>query len=205
MPSSKQADYDVEKILSKRTNNKGQVYYLIKWKGYSSKDNTWEPETNVDNCQNLIQEFESRQSVRPTRSTLSSASTKACQKYDNHSNSSSKRSLSVDENTSEDEDDSDKNFITKARIQSRTSNKKLRKCSSKTTDSVISVYKTDIDILDIFKLDEILDVRRNSKDDSIEYEILLKQKDKKSMWVNVDRLKDDYSQEIIDFLQDKFV
>ncbi|CAF1295864.1 unnamed protein product [Adineta ricciae] len=204
MPSSKQAAYDVEKILSKRTNNKGQVYYLIKWKGYSSKDNTWEPETNVDNCLNLIQEFESRQSMRPTRSTLST-STKARQKHDNHSNSSSKRSLSVDEDTSEDEDDSDKDFITKARIQSRASNKKLRKCSSKTTDSVISVYKTDIDVLDIFKLDEILDVRRNSKDKSIEYEIQLKQKDKKSMWVNADRLKNDYSQEIIDFLQDKFV
>lgn len=172
--------------------------------GYSSNDNTWEPETNVDNCLNLIQEFESRQSLRPTRSTLP-RSTNTRQKHDNDSNSSSKRSLSLDEDISEDEDASDKDFITTARIQSRTSNKQLRKSSSKTTDSVISVYKTDTDVLDIFKLDEILDVRRNSKDDSIEYEIQLKQKDKKSMWVNVDRLKDDYPQEIIDFLQDKFV
>ena len=34
MPSSSNtADYDVEKILSKRIDSKGRTYYLIKWKG----------------------------------------------------------------------------------------------------------------------------------------------------------------------------
>jgi hypothetical protein len=33
MSSSKNKDYDVEKIVSKRTDSKGRIFYLIKWKG----------------------------------------------------------------------------------------------------------------------------------------------------------------------------
>jgi hypothetical protein len=33
MSSSKNKDYDVEKIISKRTDSKGRTLYLIKWKG----------------------------------------------------------------------------------------------------------------------------------------------------------------------------
>ena len=51
--------YVVDKVVNKRTNRRrnGRVEYLIKWKGYDDKDNTWEPRENLD-CEDLIEEFE---------------------------------------------------------------------------------------------------------------------------------------------------
>ncbi|CAF5193150.1 unnamed protein product, partial [Rotaria magnacalcarata] len=60
MPSSKNQDYVVEKVIGKRL-QKGRTLYLIQWKGYSAEDNTWEPEENVKNCRDLVKAFESEQ------------------------------------------------------------------------------------------------------------------------------------------------
>ena len=38
--------FEVDKIIDKRKFNK-KLLYLIKWKGYSNKDNTWEPIENL--------------------------------------------------------------------------------------------------------------------------------------------------------------
>ncbi|XP_037032160.1 heterochromatin protein 1-like [Bradysia coprophila] len=39
--------YEVEKVLKKRT-RKGKTEYLIKWLGYPSSSNSWEPSENLD-------------------------------------------------------------------------------------------------------------------------------------------------------------
>ena len=50
--------FDVEKILNTKT-LKGDNYYLIKWKGFSSNHNTWEPEINIP--QHFLTEFWKKQ------------------------------------------------------------------------------------------------------------------------------------------------
>ncbi|XP_074604306.1 chromobox protein homolog 7-like [Brevipalpus obovatus] len=39
--------YLAEKIVKKRRNKKGKIQYLVKWKNYPPKHNTWEPEENI--------------------------------------------------------------------------------------------------------------------------------------------------------------
>ncbi len=51
-------EYEVEKIIKHRKNKKtGKIEYFIKWKGYSDKFNSWEPENNLEHCQAILKEF----------------------------------------------------------------------------------------------------------------------------------------------------
>lgn len=61
--------FEVEEIQKKRTRT-GKVEYYIKWKGYSSADNTWEPIENLE-CPEIIEAFEANEKLKggATRST----------------------------------------------------------------------------------------------------------------------------------------
>ena len=50
--------YEVEKIVDKRTNIYGLVEFLVKWKGFPSSDNTWEPKKNLKRLEHMIKEYE---------------------------------------------------------------------------------------------------------------------------------------------------
>ena len=50
-------EYEVEEILNSRLHRGRQLQYLVKWKGYSDADNSWEPATNLENAPDKITEF----------------------------------------------------------------------------------------------------------------------------------------------------
>lgn len=59
--------YIIEQILDKKYSSSQQAYvYFVKWEGFTSDDNTWEPEDNLSSVPGLLekfnQEWERRQS-----------------------------------------------------------------------------------------------------------------------------------------------
>lgn len=69
-------DYEVEKVIDVYIHRNNKREFLIRWKGYSSKSDSWEPEENLD-CKDLIEKFMekvdrlknvSQKELRPVRS-----------------------------------------------------------------------------------------------------------------------------------------
>src|ERR1700722_4907935 len=52
-------EYKVEAILAERI-QRGVMEYLIKWKGYTTENNTWEPEENITNVKDILQKFKAQ-------------------------------------------------------------------------------------------------------------------------------------------------
>ena len=50
-------EFEVEEILDRRF-ERGELFYLVKWKNYESSANSWEPIRNLIHCRELIKEFE---------------------------------------------------------------------------------------------------------------------------------------------------
>ena len=55
-------EYEVANILS-HWGTPGQRTYLVSWKGYSSAENTWEPETNLQHAQTLLKKYKQRNKI----------------------------------------------------------------------------------------------------------------------------------------------
>ena len=51
-----QEEYEVESILDSRRYRR-KLQFLVKWKGYTSEHNSWEPEDNLKNAQSQIKKF----------------------------------------------------------------------------------------------------------------------------------------------------
>ena len=47
----------MEKILNKRT-VRGKKKFLVRWKGYTVEEDTWENRENLENVKELVEEFE---------------------------------------------------------------------------------------------------------------------------------------------------
>ncbi|XP_042134283.2 chromodomain Y-like protein isoform X2 [Peromyscus maniculatus bairdii] len=70
---SVERERQVERIVDKRKNKKGKTEYLVRWKGYDSEDDTWEPEQHLVNCEEYIHDFNRRHSERQKEGSLARA------------------------------------------------------------------------------------------------------------------------------------
>ncbi|GFO01900.1 histone-lysine N-methyltransferase suv39h2 [Plakobranchus ocellatus] len=81
--SSWEDDFEVEAILDHVTDDDdNKTYYLIKWFGWSSWHNTWEPEENL-NCYDLLEEYHilTKRNLNRKRSCPSSATSSLNSKH----------------------------------------------------------------------------------------------------------------------------
>ena len=55
-PEDNHQEFEVERILAHRK-NRGKFQYLVKWKGHADHENTWLPTQDLQNYQELLQNF----------------------------------------------------------------------------------------------------------------------------------------------------
>lgn len=57
-------EWEVEKIVESQVDAvTRENFYLVKWKGFSSEHNTWEPKKNMVNCSRLVQDVEKKRQM----------------------------------------------------------------------------------------------------------------------------------------------
>jgi hypothetical protein len=77
-------EYKVEEIIDVRKWH-NQKQYLIKWKGYTENDNSWEPKMNVEHAQEMIVDLYNKHPefdwATPRRKKLPDSSSKLCGEF----------------------------------------------------------------------------------------------------------------------------
>ena len=56
-------EYEVERIL-KHLGRPKSLKFLIRWKGYTAEEDSWEPETNLGNASELLKDYKRRNKLK---------------------------------------------------------------------------------------------------------------------------------------------
>lgn len=102
--------YEVESILRFRK-KKNRKEYLIKWSGWTKEHNTWEPEENLANVQQLISEFHDKEHNKKKKGRKAKNSQKAKELTDkviaslDHNQTSGKSRVSFCQEVQEEQND----------------------------------------------------------------------------------------------------
>ena len=59
-------EWEVERILNKQK-VRGVVKYLVQWKGFMAKHDSWKKEKDLENAKELVAEFEERINAKVRR------------------------------------------------------------------------------------------------------------------------------------------
>lgn len=76
--NDEETGYEVEQIVGEKT-ERGKKCYLVKWKGFSSKENTWEPEKLLS-CPDLVSKFKASQKASTPNSSSNNKKRKSALK-----------------------------------------------------------------------------------------------------------------------------
>jgi hypothetical protein len=102
---NQQLEYEVEEVLKSRM-NRGRFQYLVKWKKYPHKENTWENEEDLEHSPNAIREFYTRFLNAPRQIILIANNLKIFVPYKNYTIASKTQQFkgNFDDGSSEDTD-----------------------------------------------------------------------------------------------------
>ncbi|KAJ6259478.1 Histone-lysine N-methyltransferase [Drechslerella dactyloides] len=64
-PPSSSTEFEVRKILGEKPDSvTGETLYLVRWKNFNKDDDTWEPVTNLECCQDVLKKWEEKKKAK---------------------------------------------------------------------------------------------------------------------------------------------